>query len=100
MGEPASYRPVHNDYFMPVGQSAPARHPFSGTVTVGARSLAGASHRCPGLAIATPGFTAAFFTHGEHLVPAARNILRILRSSTPGPIHHEIYGSLKDPLEF
>lgn len=68
-------QPVHNDYFMPVGQSAPARHTFRGTVTFRTASISSASHRCPGLATTPPGFTAAFFTHGEHLVPAVRNIL-------------------------
>jgi hypothetical protein len=68
-------QPVHNDYFMPVGQSAAARHAFRGTVTFGVAPISSASHRCPGLATTPPGFTASFFTHGEHLVPVVRNIL-------------------------
>jgi hypothetical protein len=67
--------PVHNDYFMPVGQSAAARHAFRGTVIVSAAPMPSASHRCPSLPTPTPGFTAAFFTHGEHLVPVVRNTL-------------------------
>jgi hypothetical protein len=68
-------QPVHNDYFMPVGPSAPARHAFRGTVTFGVAPISSASQRCPGLATTPPGFTASFFTHGEHLVPVVRNIL-------------------------
>jgi len=66
---------VHNDYFMPVGQAAPARHTFQGTVTVQASSMVTASYGCPGLAETLPGFTVACFTQGEHLVPVVRDIL-------------------------
>jgi Beta-lactamase len=67
--------PVHNAYFLPVGQAAPALHPFKGTVTVPTSTMLRARHGCPGLAETFPGFTVAFFTQGEHLVPVVRDIL-------------------------
>jgi hypothetical protein len=66
--------PIHNAYFMPVGQAAPALHPFKGTLTVQASTIFRANHSCAGLAD-TFGFTVAFFTQGEHLVPVVRDIL-------------------------
>lgn len=68
--------PVHNAYFLPVGQSAPARHAFKGTVRIEATTVFKARHGCAGLAETLPEFTAAFFTHGEHLVPVIRDILQ------------------------
>src|SRR5712691_6087913 len=81
---------VHNDYFMPVGQAAPARHTLQGAITVQASSMVRASYGCPGLAETLPGFTVAFFTQGEHLVPVVRDILyppRIIIS--PGRVWSE-----------
>jgi hypothetical protein len=66
---------LHNAYFMSVGQTAPALHPFQGRVTVQASSMARGRYGCTGLAETLPGFTVAFFTHGEHLVPVMRDIL-------------------------
>lgn len=68
--------PVHNAYFIPVGQAAPALHAFKGTVTIRALTMFGAHHGCAGLARTFPDFTVAFFTHGEHLVPVVRDILQ------------------------
>jgi Beta-lactamase len=67
--------PVHNAYFMPMGQAAPARHAFQGTVTVGFSHMFRARHGCTALGATMPGFTVAFFTQGEHLVPVVRGIL-------------------------
>jgi len=64
-----------NAYFMPVGQTAPALHAFKGTVTIQAASLSTAHYGCAGLVEPLPGFTVAFFTQGEHLVPVVRDIL-------------------------
>ena len=68
--------PVHNAYFLPVGQAAPALHAFKGTLSVGAWSMFSANHGCPGLTTISPAFSAAFFTQGEHLVPVVRDILQ------------------------
>ncbi|MBI3757956.1 MAG: serine hydrolase [Deltaproteobacteria bacterium] len=68
--------PVHNAYFLPVSQSAPARHAFKGTVKIEATTVFKARHGCAGLAESLPEFTTAFFTHGEHLVPVIRDILQ------------------------
>jgi hypothetical protein len=68
--------PVHNGYFLPVGLSAPALHTFKGSLTVGAWSTFSANHGCTGLATTSPAFSVAFFTHGEHLVPAVRDIVQ------------------------
>ena len=67
---------VHNDYFMPIGTTAPARHALRGTLTIAATTLSGAHDGCAGLGGPLPAFTVAFFTHGEHLVPAVRTIVR------------------------
>jgi hypothetical protein len=82
--------PVHNAYFMPVGQAAPALHAFKGTLTVQASTLFRARHGCAGLAETLPGIEVAFFTHGEHLVPVVRDIVyppRIILS--PGQVWSE-----------
>jgi hypothetical protein len=64
--------PVHNDYFMPVGATAPARHTLRGIVTVAAGSLAGRRDGCAIVPRKTPAFSVALFSEGEHLVPVAR----------------------------
>jgi hypothetical protein len=67
---------VHNDYFMPMGAVAPARHALRGTLTIHDTKIARAHDGCAGLDVPAAGFTAAFFTQGEHLVPAVRTIIR------------------------
>ena len=67
--------PVHNAYFLPVGQAAPALHALQGTLTIGASFMFSANHGCAGLTRPMSGFSVAFFTHGEHLVPVVRGIL-------------------------
>jgi Beta-lactamase len=66
---------VHNDYFMPVGPSVPALHAFKGTLTIRPSSMSTAKHGCPDLNLLLPGFTVAFFSQGEHLVPAVSDIV-------------------------
>jgi hypothetical protein len=68
--------PVHNAYFLPVGQAAPAVHAFKGTLTIGASTMFSAHRGCDGLPRTMSGFSVAFFTHGEHLVPVVRDILQ------------------------
>lgn len=68
--------PVHNDFFLPVGRSAPALHAFKGTLTVGASRIASALGGCLGLPTPAPAFTAAFVSDGEDLVPVLRTIPR------------------------
>jgi hypothetical protein len=67
--------PVHNDYFMPIGSAAPARHSLHGTLTVPALKLSSAHNGCAGLPSPSSAFTIEFLTHGEHLVPAIRTII-------------------------
>ena len=67
--------PVHNDYFMPIGSAAPARHALHGTLTVPALKLSSAHNGCAGLPSPSPAFTIEFLTHGDHLVPAIRTII-------------------------
>jgi Beta-lactamase len=67
---------VHNDYFMPIGTIAPARHALRGALTIHAAKISRAHDGCAGLDVPAAGFTAAFFTQGEHLVPAVRTIIR------------------------
>jgi hypothetical protein len=71
----AGIGPIHTAYFMPVGPVAPALHAFRGTLTVHAATMFRARHGCAGLGELLPGFTAAFFTQGEHLVPVVRDIV-------------------------
>ena len=67
---------VHNAYFLPRDPAAPALHPFQGTVTVQDAPMGRSRHGCPVRPAAVlPGFTVAFFTHGEHLVPVVRDLL-------------------------
>jgi hypothetical protein len=67
--------PVHNAYFLPVGQAAPALHAFQGTVTIQPFTIFRSHHGCPGLPETLPSFTVAFLTEGEHLVPVVRDIV-------------------------
>ena len=67
---------VHNAYFMPVGQSAPALHPLRGKLRVEALTILKTRHGCPGVPETLPPFTIAFFTHGEYLVPVVRDLLQ------------------------
>jgi hypothetical protein len=68
--------PVHNDYFLPVGQAGPALHAFRGTLFVGAFRMASGEQGCAGLPTPASAFSAMFFSHGEHLVPVIRDILQ------------------------
>jgi hypothetical protein len=68
--------PVHNNYFLPIGKSAAALHGFKGILTIGPWSMFSAKHGCAGLTTTRPAFSAAFFTHGERLVPVVRDILQ------------------------
>ena len=67
--------PVHNEYFMPMGAAAPARHTLRGTLSIPDLRPQGAHQGCAGLTAPALGISAAFLTHGEHLVPAVRGIL-------------------------
>jgi hypothetical protein len=67
--------PVHNAYFMPVVPAAPALHAFQGTLTVHAMTLFRARQGCAGLAERLAGFSVAFLTQGEPLVPVVRDLL-------------------------
>jgi hypothetical protein len=66
---------VHTAYFLPVGQAAPALRAFQGTLTVQSPTLFRERHGCPGVAELLLGFSAAFFTEGEHLVPVVRDLV-------------------------
>jgi len=67
--------PIHNDYFMPLGPTAPARHSLRGTLTISASSMSSAYQGCRGLAAPTPAVAIDFFTDGAHLVPVVRGIV-------------------------
>jgi hypothetical protein len=66
--------PVHTAYFGPVGPAAPALHALQGTLTVQAPTLLRARYGCTGIAELLLGFSVAFFTEGEHLVPVVRDL--------------------------
>jgi hypothetical protein len=65
---------IHNDYFVPIGPTAPPRHALKGVLTVTGSTVTIHSLGCT-VPSPMPAFSAAFFTHGEHLVPAVRTIL-------------------------
>ena len=67
--------PVHNDYFMPIGAAGRPLHTFRGVITVPDFSVAPTRLGCPARPVKSNGFTAAFFTEGDRLVPTNRNIL-------------------------
>src|SRR4029077_2829545 len=54
--------PVHNAYFLPVGQAAPALHAFQGTVMIPPFTMVRLRHGCPGLPETLSGFIVAFVT--------------------------------------
>lgn len=66
---------THNDYFMPIGITAPARHSLRGKLSVPALKLSSALKGCAGLPSPSPAFVLVFFTHGDHLVPVTRTVI-------------------------
>ncbi|HYB69827.1 MAG TPA: serine hydrolase domain-containing protein [Candidatus Bathyarchaeia archaeon] len=67
--------PVHNDYFMPIRASRPPRRAFRGVITVPDFSVVPTRLGCSARPVKSNGFTAAFFTEGDRLVPTNRDIL-------------------------
>jgi hypothetical protein len=66
--------PVHTAYFLPVGPAAPALHALKGILTIKAPTMFRARYGCAGVAEPLLGFSVAFFTHGEHLVPVVSDL--------------------------
>ncbi|NVJ60540.1 MAG: hypothetical protein HWE27_09120 [Gammaproteobacteria bacterium] len=71
------YSPIHNEYFMPVGNSSSALHPFSGTIDINTRRLIGAFEE---FYIARdesfknfPDVDLSFVSDGDALIPLNRN---------------------------
>jgi hypothetical protein len=75
LGGEAGPGPVHTAYFLPVGPAAPALHALQGTLTVRSPTLFRARYGCAGVAEPLLGFSVAFFTEGEHLVPVVRDLV-------------------------
>lgn len=69
--------PVHNDYFLPVGQFSPALHTLQGVLhlqpsaIVGSRVYADTMRSLGEL----PGFDVGFFTQGDQLIPLRRDLM-------------------------
>jgi len=72
---PGSTTPVHNDYFLPVGAAAPPRHALRGVLTIPAFSVTPTRMGCPARPGTQKGFTVAFFTDGDRVVPVIRDIV-------------------------
>jgi len=73
--------PVNNVYFVPIGKPGPARHDFSGVLMFPETDMDSSANpfvliKRPRLSV-FPKFKAAFFRHGEHLVPWRRDIIRV-----------------------
>ena len=66
---------IHNDYFMPMAGAGAARHALRGVLTIAPSPVTIGSRGCT-TPHPMPAFSAAFFTHGEHLVPVVRTILQ------------------------
>src|SRR5262249_41965855 len=66
---------VHNAYFLPIGQAAPARHVLQGTVTLKGPTMYRTRYGCAGSAEVFSGFSGAFFTQGQYLGPAVRDMM-------------------------
>jgi hypothetical protein len=81
--------PVHNDYFMPLGPTAAARHALRGTLTVSASSMSSAHRRCRALDVPAPAFSVDVLTHGESLVPVVRGIIGGTLIVSPGRVWSE-----------
>lgn len=85
--EPDPDGPIHNDYFMPVGETGPAHHDFNGVLEVPQAT----PFSVPGL---FPDFSSAFITVDDHLVPVERDFMRSLASQwtiilSPGRVWSE-----------
>ncbi len=70
--------PVYNDYFLPVGESAPALHKLEGTLTLPEFKMHFDSLEDASVSASQqffPGFSVEFFTYEDYLVPATGDIL-------------------------
>src|SRR5215468_10705674 len=68
-------RPIHNDYFLPIGSAGPPRHALRGTLTVPPFVAAPTHLGCDTRPQEIPGFSVAFFTDGDQLVPVLRDVI-------------------------
>lgn len=67
-GNTTMEEPVHNGYFMPVGEIAPAMHDLSATLIIPETDSWSFG--------AFPGVSVQMFTSGDRLIPVARHIIR------------------------
>ena len=70
-----SRRPIHNDYFLPIGPVGPPRHTLRGILTVPPFTAAPTQLGCDARSQDIPGFSVAFFTDGDQLVPVLRDVI-------------------------
>jgi hypothetical protein len=77
--------PIHNDYFMPVGAVGPALHGFAGILSIPMTMMA-----APGGSVGSANFFPAvdltFISHGDHLIPVERDIIRGRDRNSPWDI--------------
>jgi len=81
----APSEPIHNDYFMPVGAAGLALHDFSGTLSIPMTMMA-APGGSAGSANFFPAVDLTFISHGYHLIPVEREIIRGRDSNSPWDI--------------
>ena len=69
--------PLHNDYYMPLGEAGPVHHTFEGTLTVGDSEVLGRPAGSRGASDhgVFPPFSVDFISQGDRLVPRERGIL-------------------------
>ena len=61
--------PIHNNYFMPIGEAGPAHHDLEGELALSPSNIFAGGKRFPE-------FSAAFFSVDGYLVPVERDIVR------------------------
>ncbi len=67
--------PVHNDFFMPLGNAEAAIHEFSGSLTIASSKMSYRRIWASNDLISFPALNLHFFTYQDHLVPIERNKL-------------------------
>ncbi len=76
--------PVHNDWFMAVGEAGPALHAFSGTLVLPGTATKGFNIEGPFDGWSPP-FELSFISHGDYLIPVSGDL--IASTGEPVPWH-------------
>ncbi len=96
--QPKPDGPIHNGWFMPVGQEGPAHHPFAGHITLtqtemGTNPVFVQREVLGGDPVLFPGVTLTFFSDNGVLIPATQDIVR----ETPGEAETSFWQIIVQP---